>query len=117
MGEMMLPVEFMKLGYIFIPVFLVLFVMEMFVKIQYVKMILLFLKALAYGGLAFLMWKFYQGKPQIDIISAFTFIFCCFEASDNLLSLIYIPINEYRHSEERMKDKMDLFDIMNRYRK
>ena len=78
MSNIMLPIEFVKFGYIFIPVFGFVFVLGIFVENQFVKVLLHILKFFAYGGLAFLMWKFYQGKEQIDIVSAFTFIFCCF---------------------------------------
>ena len=117
MDAIMLPVEFMKLGYIFIPAFVLFFALDIAIKNQFAKALLVLLKAFAYGGLAILMWKYYQGKEQIDIISAFTFIFCCFEAADNAVSFFAIPINIYRQSQERLQDKLDTLDIINKYRK
>lgn len=101
MSNLMIPVKFMKLGYIVIPI-MVIYIIMSFVKNQVVKGILYLLKALAYFGLAYFMWKFYDGKEQIDVISSFTFIFCCFESADNVISLLSIPI-EYIHKLQECK--------------
>lgn len=106
MNDWMLPVEFMQLGYIVIPL-IVIYIFMSFVKNQVVKCVLYFLKALAYSTLAYFMWKFYAGKEQIDTISAFTFIFCCFESADNLVSLLSVPI-EWRHKMREDRREYEL---------
>lgn len=108
MSNIMLPVEFMKIGYVVVPL-IVIYILMSFVKNQVVKCVLYFFKASAYFGLAYFMWIFYSGKEQIDVISAFTFIFCCFESLDNLISLLSVPIEyirELRKAKLEYKSKM-----------
>lgn len=114
MEKIMLPVQFMKYGYIFIPAFIIFFIMEVLTNSQILKEVLLLLKTLAYAGLGYVIWKFYQGKQEIDVMTAFTFIFCCFEAVDNFFSLILIPIMQYKHAEERTQDKLDIINNLRR---
>jgi len=113
MNDVMLPIEVMRLGYGLIPVLVILYAITIFVKNDLVKALIYFFKAFAYCGLAFLMWKYYQGKEQIDIISAFTFIFCCFEGTDNILSLISIPVEKVRAiKEEISKSQIEILELM-----
>lgn len=103
MDNIMLPVEFMKIGYVLIPVLLMVHIFALFCKSKVVKAIMYLLKAVAYGGLAYFMWIFYQGSMQIDMISAFTFIFCCFEGADNLFSLISMPFEVHEKYAEKLE--------------
>lgn len=112
MSNIMLPVEVMKIGYVVVPL-IVIYILVSFVKNQVVKCVLYFLKASAYFGLAYYMWRFYGEKEQIDAISAFTFIFCCFESADNLISLLSVPIEYIR---EIIKDRFE-YEMKNGTRK
>lgn len=104
MDNIVIPVEFMRVGYGFVGPLLIIFFSMSFVRNQIVKCTLYFFKAVAYFGLAFLMWKFYCDKEQIEIVSAFTFIFCCFECVDNVVSLLSVPINHIHDwRETRLK--------------
>lgn len=96
MDNIMIPVEFMKIGYVVAIPLIVTYFVTVLVKNDMVKFFFCFLKTVVYFTLAYFMWKYYQGKDQIDIISAFTFIFCCFESADNLISLLSIPIEYIR---------------------
>ena len=93
MDKLMLPIEFVKIGYVIVIPLLIVFLLMSVVRNQVVKCILYIAKAFAYFGLAFVMWKFYQNREQIDVVSAFTFIFCCFECMDNIISILSILIN------------------------
>ena len=101
MDNIMFPVEFMKIGYALTVPLLFVFLLISFVRNQLIKCTLYFVKAAAYFGLAFFMWKFYCNKEQIDVVSAFTFIFCCFECADNIVSLLSIPINYIHDCRDR----------------
>lgn len=96
MSDILIPVEFLKMGYTLAFPLIALYLVISFVENQVVKCVIYFFKSLAYFGLAWVMWKYYNGKEQIDIISAFTFIFCCFESVDNVISLISVPIEYIR---------------------
>jgi hypothetical protein len=96
MNDILIPVEVIKIGYTLAIPLIVLYIVIAFAENQVVKCAIYFLKSLAYFILAWVMWKYYNGKENIDIISAFTFIFCCFESVDNAISLISIPIEYIR---------------------
>ena len=104
MNNVMISTEFIKIGFTLAVPLIVIYIAMSFVENQLIKFTLYFLKALAYFGLAWFMWKYYNGKEQIDIISAFTFIFCCFESADNFISLLSIPIEYIRKIR---KDKFE----------
>lgn len=104
MNDLMISVVFIKIGYVVAIPLIVLYIATLFVENQVVKCTLYFCKSLAYFELAHYMWKYYSGKEQIDIISAFTFIFCCFESADNFISLLSVPIEYIRKNR---KDKFE----------
>lgn len=92
MDKLVIPIEFMKIGYIWAIPMVITYFLTIRVKKQYAKPILYLMKMLSYLGLAGLMWKYYQTKIEIDVVSAFTFIFCCLEAADNFISLMSILV-------------------------
>lgn len=118
MDNLMLPVEFMKVGFAISIPLLVIFVLISFVRNQVVKCILCLCKAMAYLGLAFLMWKFYCDKEQVDVVSAFTFIFCCFESVDNIVFILSVPI-EYIHKrrDEKLEYELKMMELESEYDK
>jgi len=116
MESIMLPIDFMKWGYAFIPMLIVAYLLTMFFTGNLVKAFLYVMKAMAYGGLAYFMWKHYQGLQQIDVISGFTFIFCCYEATDNLFSLIAIPVEKFRRIKEKTQYSLEMLDLNRRFR-
>lgn len=118
MNDIMLPTEFMKIGFTMAVPLIILYIVISFVENQVVKCTLYFLKSLAYFGLAWFMWKYYNGKEQMDIISAFTFIFCCFESADNLISLLSVPIEYIRKTrKDKFEYEMKKAELESRYKK
>lgn len=105
MNNIMLPVEVMKLGSVILLPLFVVFLILLIIKNNVVKFVLHFFKMAAYFGLAYYLWWYYKNEDQIDIISTFTFIFCCYEGLDNLISWISIlvdPIREYREKQKNI---------------
>lgn len=105
MSDIQLPIEFMKVGFVIAVPLLALYFVLLFVKNQLVKCVIYICKMFAYAALAWIMWSFYKNRETIDIISAFTFIFCCFESIDNFISFISIPIENIRDIVE-LKNRM-----------
>lgn len=103
MDNLMIPVEFMKVGYVVATALIALYFFTVFVKNEFTKFIMYFFKFLAYFGLAYFMWEFYKTREGIDIVSAFTFIFCCIESADNIISFLSIPIEYMRKIHENRK--------------
>lgn len=110
MDNIMIPVKYMEIGYVFIPLFIGIFLWDKFAKSQFAKAFILSFKVMVYAGLAYLMWKFYQGKEQIDLISVFTFVFCCFEAIDNMVSLLCLRV--YKRDMDEYDIKMYVLDTI-----
>ena len=101
MNDIQLSIHFMKIGAVMVVPLIVTYLVLAIVKNSLIKCIVYFLKVIAYVGLALIMWNFYKNKDTIDIISLFTFTFCCFESVDNLISLISIPIEFFRDIREK----------------
>lgn len=88
--EFLIDVSFMKLGWV---VAILLVVMDIFIHAfndKIVEWAFAVLKAFVYGKLGFLMWEYVSssGFQKVDVVTAFTCMFCFLEWGDNLSKVI-----------------------------
>lgn len=101
MDKLLIDAEFMRIGYALAIPLIFIYFLTVIIKNQMVKWFFSFFKMLAYFGLAYAMWIYYKDAKTVDIVSAFTFIFCCLESADNFISCISMPIEHIREYKER----------------
>ena len=89
-GEVLMDVTFMKLGWVAAIPLVIIGIGIYIVNDKLMEWFFALLKVFFYGILGFWMWKYVStsGIQKVDVITAFTCVFCCLEWGDNLTKVI-----------------------------
>ena len=88
--EILINVEFMKIGWGLAIPLVVIGIGIHIINDKLVERFFALLKVVFYGILGFWMWKYIStsGIQKVDVVTAFTCVFCCLEWGDNLTKVI-----------------------------
>lgn len=107
MDEILMSVEgFMKLGWVVAIPLVVFGVLTYLFNNKFIEWVFAFIKAFFYGALGYFMWKYVSIKEikEVDIVMAFTCIFCCIECGDNLVKVIGIVMQGIKNIVSSIKE-------------
>lgn len=99
MDNILITVNFMKLG-IFITIPLAIIgIITTLIDNRFISFFFNLVKCFFYGGLATYMYIYITRNSiqEIGMVTAFTFIFCCFECGDNFVKIFSDIIKLIRH--------------------
>ena len=99
MNEILITTEFMKLGWAAAIPLVVIGSLTYLFSNRMIEWFFALLKAFFYGMLGIFMWYYVSVKEiqEVDIVMAFTCIFCCIECGDNLVKVIGMPMQVIRN--------------------
>lgn len=94
MSDIMITVDFMKNGWVLAIPLAIVGILTYLFNNKWIEWFFALLKTFFYGALAIFMWKYVGIKElvEIDIVTAFTFVFCCIECGDNSVKTIGMPM-------------------------